>query len=118
MSFHGLEGCLADSAFSTDEGRKRIAMMLKRLDASWDEISRTTLSVMCVVYACAPEDSKELARKMLTGLFGLLRRVHSAWEDSCGGSIREAYEPVDALADAKEVDKDGVSLGKSEVMLV
>jgi hypothetical protein len=113
MGFSGLEQDLGSSAFVVDEmeGRRRIELLLQKLDSSWVPLTNTTLSVMCVVLASSSGEAKDLARALLEGLLGLMGRMSDAWCGMSGGITCVVPDKEELLRESNEVDAAGQALG-------
>lgn len=88
--------------------------MLK-LDSSWDNLYRISLSVMKVMSASVPKDDIEVVNGLLDNLLALLRMANVVLVNSRGGVLSEVIDIHDFVQLSKEVEKKVLVIGSGMV---
>jgi hypothetical protein len=112
-----LELALEDSPYSEwlvddeDRGRRLVHASMGRLDESWASARRTTLSVMCVVVACAGRADRPLARRLVLSMAGMMSRMCDFWSSNAGSVTAGLPETSELKAESDATDVLGQELG-------
>ena len=101
-------------SWSTDEtrGRRLMTVSTGRLDDSWASIRRTTLSVACVTVASAALEHRDIARKLIISMVGMMSRMCDYWAEQVGGVTQGTIELSQAREESDETDRIGQELAE------
>ena len=101
-------------SWSTDEtrGRRLMTVSTGRLDDSWASIRRTTLSVACVTVASAALEHRDIARKLIISMAGMMSRMCDYWAEQVGGVTQGTIELSQAREESDETDRIGQELAE------
>lgn len=98
MSFKDLnvEDALLASSFlrGEEQGRKRIALSMDRLDRSWDIMFKTTMSIVAITMATVDQLNKPLAKTVLEGMVSVLTKLTETMSQRNSGIDTHDYAVV------------------------
>ena len=106
-----------------EQGRKRLYMLVERLEHSWDSLFKTTASVMSVAVATVSPEMVDNARDVVAGMFGLFVKMTEAMSLNMGGVM--GFSDIMTSSDidksffqnfkdeSDRIDMDGLIMAKS-----